>query len=68
MKAQRKHLIERKIIDILFRPFPNGRNGIAQNPIIILDNGQRLSFVVEETEVGEYGISLVISSKNLEGA
>lgn len=67
MKALAKHLIGRKIVAIDFRPFParpgNDRS-MAHDPIITLDNGRKLFFMAEETEVGEYGTCLLVSDSD----
>ena len=45
-----------------------GKDRWASDPVIELDNGQRLRFVVQETDVGEYGIELVLSGTPKEEA
>lgn len=55
-----RQLIGRKIVGFNAHPFPDGRphgsGTVAHDPEIMLDDGTRLYFVVEETEVGMYGI------------
>jgi hypothetical protein len=31
---------------------------VSFNPVLVLDDGSRLSFSVDETEIGEYGMTL----------
>lgn len=52
-------LIGRTIRRIVLRPFGDeraGDGGIAYDPRIELDDGRGLAFLVQETEVGEYGV------------
>lgn len=57
MKAPQTHLFKGKVIDrVDWRPFDDGRGSVAHNPIIIFTDGSALQFVVEETDVGEYGV------------
>lgn len=65
MKAKPRDLIGRTIVEVAFRPFqsrphtdPRAR---AHSPLITLDNGNRLFFVTEETECGEYGTKICIN-------
>jgi len=62
-----RDLIGRKIVGVEWHRFSSERPFSRQNdctdPVLIFDNGQRLAFVVQETEVGEYGIELVLSGK-----
>jgi ribosomal protein L37AE/L43A len=39
-------------------PFDDGKGGIAHAPIIRLEGGAYLSFVTQETDVGEYGTEI----------
>src|SRR5262245_11745721 len=59
MKATARDLIGRRITAVNFRPFRAGTagnpRGTAHDPIITLDNGVKLFFIAEETEMGEYG-------------
>lgn len=41
---------------------PRDCGSITYNPTFILDDGSRLSFVVRETELGDYGIDPHLSS------
>jgi hypothetical protein len=63
MKATKKHLVGRTIVDVDPGPFSNGKGGTAHDPTLTLDDGRKVFFVVEETEVGKYGISLCISTR-----
>lgn len=53
-----KRLVGRRIVRVANRTFDDGRGGIAHDPEIVLDDGTRLTFSVEETETGEYGVSV----------
>jgi hypothetical protein len=63
LKATRKDLIGRKIVAVNLRSFPDGKGGTATDPLLTLDNGRRIWFVVDETEVGEYGVCICIAGK-----
>lgn len=70
---RRRDLIGRKIVAVDLYPFDrnmqdgpvcySGPNRYATNPVLTLDNGRRLSFVVQETDIGEYGVELCLSDK-----
>lgn len=51
-------LLGRRIRGVFLRPFPDGRGGEAYNPSLLLDDGARLTFSVQETESGEYGVTI----------
>lgn len=54
--ATARLLVGRTIVAFDARPFDDP-NGICHDPVIVLDNGARVSFVVEETDYGgDYGI------------
>lgn len=55
MKATKRDLIGRTIVDVDFRPARDGRGGFFDDPVLILDNGTRIGFLTQETDVGEYG-------------
>lgn len=60
-------LIGKRIQDIDLRPFDDGRGGSAYDPVIILGDGTRIVFHVQETEVGQYGVEfLVVAAKREE--
>jgi len=39
----------------------NARNGWTCDPVLVLDDGSRVFFVVDETETGEYGLTVARS-------
>lgn len=67
-----RSLIGRRIVAVQLNRFDRnvegqpvryaGKDRWATAPEIVLDNGQRLRFLVQETEVGEYGVELIIST------
>jgi hypothetical protein len=61
MKRITKLLLGRRIEHVILNEFDSGRVDVpvAHDPTIILDNGASIRFVVQETEVGEYGIEIV---------
>ena len=64
MRAQKRHLMGRTIVAVEWNRFATGRGGPpTSDPILRLDNGTALGFVVEETEGGEYGIRIVLIPK-----
>lgn len=63
LSAQLSKLTGRKIRSIKLRPFPDGNGGLAYNPVILLDNGTRLVFIVQETEAGEYGVKPMVIAR-----
>jgi hypothetical protein len=64
MKARANQLVGRTITQVVFYPFPDGRGGTAHQPVLTLDNGRRVCFHVEETDVGEYGVLITIWGKS----
>jgi len=62
MKATKRSLVGRKIVAVDWRKFGTGRPDLktATDPVLYLDNGRAIRFVVIETEVGEYGVAIVI--------
>jgi hypothetical protein len=60
--AKKRDIVGRKIVGIVWNYFDTGRTDPSKttDPVLILDNGTRLSFVVRETEVGEYGIEVSV--------
>ena len=55
----------RRIVDVKLRKFRTGvkyqsRQEWTYNPLIILDNGAKLCFGVDETDVGSYGIAPIL--------
>jgi len=66
MNIKARDLIGRTIVAVDFRVFSTGRGREkSTNPVITLDNGRKLWFVVAETEVGIYGVE--IADKRKEG-
>lgn len=69
-KVRPRDLIGRKIVAVKLCRFQTMRDGAkptdedywATDPVITLDNGRRLAFIVQETEVGEYGVALCLSA------
>lgn len=52
-------IIGRKIVEVDMHPFATGLHqpmGTTYAPVFTLDNGARIKFSVDETEVGEYGV------------
>lgn len=50
-----------RIEAVHLRPFDNGRGGEGTDPVLQLSTGDSLSFVVDETDVGEYGVLLALT-------
>ena len=50
----------RTIVGVEWRPADDGRGETVADPELILDDGRRIGFVVQETDVGEYGIDIVL--------
>lgn len=67
MKWDYSHLIGRRIVAIEPRPFSNGSgpSGETTDPVITLDDGQRIHFWVEETEGGRLGVEILTLPPNL---
>jgi hypothetical protein len=67
MKASKRDLVGRKIVSIDFHGFAprpdRDKRKTATDPRIVLDSGRVLWFVVDETEVGEYGVAICISER-----
>ncbi len=56
-RAPQARWFQGKTIDFVdWHPFDDGRGGTAHDPVIYFTDGSSLSFLAEETEVGEYGI------------
>lgn len=49
----------RRIAKLHLNRFADGRGGFACDPVIVLDDGTRLYFEVQETDAGGYGIRVV---------
>lgn len=68
MKATKRDLIGRTIVDVEWRAFrarPQDKSDrkMAHDPVLILDNGARVHFMTEETDVGEYGTCILVTKK-----
>ena len=62
-----RDLVGRTIVAVDLGRFADGRGGWAFQPVITLDNGRRLTFSVQETDTGEYGVELLLSAPRREG-
>lgn len=51
------------IARIELRPFADGRGGTAHDPVIVFTDGSALGFMVEETDVGAYGVAPIYAPK-----
>jgi hypothetical protein len=60
-RVRARDLVGRRITAVEFRQFPDGRGGRASKPVLTLDNGRRVFFITEETDVGEYGTRICIA-------
>lgn len=66
--VEKKKLLKgRRITEIRWNAFRRGGRGQdwTTDPVFILDDGSKVGFSVEETEVGEYGISVNVWPKDL---
>lgn len=68
MKATKRDLIGRRIVDVQFnrfasRPEVSGRLDACE-PRIVLDNGRTLFFITNETDIGGYGTTICISERS----
>lgn len=63
MLATKRRLVGRRIVDVKLNRFnAGGGRGWTYDPVIVLDNGAELSFVVDEIEsASDYGITPNIS-------
>lgn len=65
VEAACKRLVGRMIVAVEPHAFltdntgTNARNGWTCDPTLVLDDGSCVSFVVDETETGEYGFSII---------
>jgi hypothetical protein len=53
-------LVGYKIVAVEPQPFPDGRGGTAHKPVLVLDDGRRVKFLVDETET-DYGVNVVVA-------
>ena len=51
-------LMGRRIVGLRLNKFSDGKGGWATNPMLTLDNGLEMWFVVQKTEAGDYGIEI----------
>jgi hypothetical protein len=69
-KRLSKRLVGRTIVAFELRPFQATDEAVtkrvewATDPRIRLDDGTVVQFVTQETEIGEYGVRVVVSAKN----
>jgi hypothetical protein len=56
--VSKRQLVGRRIIDFDPGTFDDARGGKAHDPVITLNDGSVLSFSVEETDTGNYGIRI----------
>ncbi len=52
-----KDLVGRRVVALTPNPFDDGRGGVSYDPQIELDNGAILTFTVDETDTGDYGVT-----------
>ncbi len=52
-------IVGKTITDVAMNHFDNGRKTRATSPRIIFEDGSSISFVTQETEIGEYGTQIV---------
>lgn len=57
-----RRLLGRSVVAVTWNLFDGEQDGShaipSQQPTLTLDNGARLRFSVDETEIGEYGVAL----------
>jgi len=63
LNEKKKLLKGRKIVEVKWNAFKTGRGRWTADPVFILDDGTKFGISVEETEVGEYGISVNVWPK-----
>ena len=61
-KELKRALVGRRIVKVLLNPFDDGtgRRKMAHRPEVHLDDGSVLVFTASETEMGEYGVDLIV--------
>jgi len=68
-----RDIIGRKIVIVRLNRFATGRStgrggkAWSFDPVFILDNGGQIRFVVDETEIGEYGVTPLYIPPKQEG-
>jgi hypothetical protein len=61
-----RYLVGRTIAAVELHPFETGRyraQGTSFAPVITLDDGTELRFLVQETEGSEYGVEIIRSQR-----
>jgi len=60
-------LRDKKIRSVRFQPFAeaNGDKDPAMDPVIVFTDGSCMRFLVQETEVGEYGVKLIYPARGI---
>lgn len=53
-------LIGKTVKKVTLNPFPSGRGESAYMPVIEFDDGTKITFYTQETEVGEYGTDISV--------
>lgn len=64
MRATKRHLVGRRIVDIDWNHFDTARpdHPATTDPRLILDNGREVYFIVAETDGGEYGVEIGVTA------
>jgi hypothetical protein len=68
-KCVAQRLVGRTITRVIWYVFDTKTAGVSrtdrmsQQPILVLDDGTRVAFMTDETEVGEYGTTIIVSRK-----
>ncbi len=58
-KSAARYLLGRTIVAVDLNEFEDDEGGKCTDPVIVLDNGSQLRFVVQEAPgVGEYGVCI----------
>ena len=59
VKVTKRDLIGRRIVAVAMRRQWDGvRREWYYDPVLTLDNGKRIWFITQETEIGEYGTKI----------
>jgi hypothetical protein len=61
MIGEKEDIIGRKIVDVELNRFSDSGGYWNHEPVFFLDDGTRIAFVATKTDVGKYGIELVIT-------
>ena len=61
MIGKKEDIIGRKIVDVELNSFRDGGGYWNYDPVFFLDDGTRIDFMATKTDVGKYGIELVIT-------